>query len=311
MTSITRTALDRCSTKDCPRPKDREWHDEWMERCANGAEHGHRHDQPTHVHFPKKGMGGNNPASRIVAVICWPLHDFVDNGMGGMGVLIMPDGTGWVRFWDLHGNTIVRGPGASSYGGEANQAVVETNLQPLPDEVKACSAQQASPPSPDAPAPFDTWAQRGETIRNAINATPWAFGDWAVMGEDEFGESAWQEISKGFDRRDYQKVRNWIWVARSIPPSERVPSLSWSHHRAVAHLSPLARRVVLREAAAKGLDRDGLQGLLPATGVAKEPAPPLWTLSELREQASGFVATDVRNNGPRYLTAFLDSLEAS
>jgi len=119
MTAVTRTRLDRCSTKDCPYPNDREWHEAWMERCANAIEHGHRHDQPTHAHFPKKGMGGNNPLSKIVAIICWPLHDSVDNGENGMGVAL-----GEVRFWDIHNNTILRGPsqdGASTATGDATR----------------------------------------------------------------------------------------------------------------------------------------------------------------------------------------------
>jgi len=111
MTSITRTALDKCSTKECPFSRDE--HDEWMERCANGKPHGHRQDQPTHAHFPKKGMGGNNPKSRIVAVICWPLHDSVDNGLNGMGITLDE-----VRVWDIHNETILRGPALSGVGEE-------------------------------------------------------------------------------------------------------------------------------------------------------------------------------------------------
>ena len=35
---------------------------------------------PTSQHWPKKGMGGNNPDSRIVARIDLGLHDAIDNG---------------------------------------------------------------------------------------------------------------------------------------------------------------------------------------------------------------------------------------
>ena len=34
----------------------------------------------TSQHWPKKGMGGNNPKSRIVQEICLGLHDAIDNG---------------------------------------------------------------------------------------------------------------------------------------------------------------------------------------------------------------------------------------
>lgn len=154
---------------------------------------------------------------------------------------------------------------------------------------------------------FERWKQQGQTLRNAIHSTPWAFGDWAIVGEDGCGEQAWNEISEGFDKRDYAKVRNWIWVARSIPPTERVPSLSWSHHRAVAHLEREERLAVLTEAAEKGLDRDGLAALLPATTVAKPTTK--WTLDELRERAEGFWYAAAKNNGRRFLAVFLESLE--
>ena len=36
----------------------------------------------THQHRPKKGMGGHNSASKIVALLCWPIHDRLDNAPG-------------------------------------------------------------------------------------------------------------------------------------------------------------------------------------------------------------------------------------
>lgn len=70
--------------------------------CSQAPEHGHRHDQPTHQHIPKKGMGGNNPESKIRAVLCWPMHDRIDNKDWGNGIF-----DGVYRAWDLHNNTII------------------------------------------------------------------------------------------------------------------------------------------------------------------------------------------------------------
>jgi hypothetical protein len=52
-------------------------------------------------------MGGKNAKSKIVAVICWPMHDRIDNSDWGNGVREFP-GRGRVYFaWDLHGNTLI------------------------------------------------------------------------------------------------------------------------------------------------------------------------------------------------------------
>ena len=105
MTSTTRTPLTRCSTKGCPFTPDE--HGEWMEACSRAPEHGHRHDQPSHQHWPKKGMGGNNPKSKIVAVLCWPLHDRIDNKDFGNAVLDLGDRTKLYRVWDYKNETIL------------------------------------------------------------------------------------------------------------------------------------------------------------------------------------------------------------
>ena len=105
MTATTRTPLNRCSRKGCPFTPDE--HDEWMEVCSRAPEHGHRHDEPTHQHFPKKGMGGNNPKSKIVAVLCWPLHDRIDNKDFGNAVLDVGDGTKLYRIFDYKNATIL------------------------------------------------------------------------------------------------------------------------------------------------------------------------------------------------------------
>ncbi len=105
MGAVTLTPLNKCRTKGCPFTPDE--HDEWMDLCSRAPEHGHRHDQPTHQHHPKIGMGGNNPLSKIVAVLCWPFHDRVDNGDFGNDVKEMP-GRGRVYFaWDVHGNKLI------------------------------------------------------------------------------------------------------------------------------------------------------------------------------------------------------------
>ena len=103
--SVTRQSLRfKCSVKDCPWPKDKEIHVPW---CLGIPNVEHWADKPTHQHYPKKGMGGNNPKSRIVAILCVTCHDRIDNTDWGNDVKQFP-GRGRVYFaWDLHGNTLI------------------------------------------------------------------------------------------------------------------------------------------------------------------------------------------------------------
>lgn len=123
---------------DCPFPQQAAWHDEWLERCRSAAPHGHRDDQMTHAHWPKKQMGGNNPKAKVRAYICWPIHDSADNGLFGMGVA-----AGEFRIWDPRNVTVLRGPdGASSDGGDASLRGVAPQAE--------VSEPPPSPPSPGA-----------------------------------------------------------------------------------------------------------------------------------------------------------------
>ncbi|KKK56661.1 hypothetical protein LCGC14_3062260, partial [marine sediment metagenome] len=64
----------KCRVKGCPWPKDAEVHVPWCLHIPR--DHGFG---VTHQHIPKKGMGGNNPESKIRAILCGACHDFVDN----------------------------------------------------------------------------------------------------------------------------------------------------------------------------------------------------------------------------------------
>ncbi len=103
--SVTRQSLRfKCSVKDCPWPKDEAIHVPW---CLGIPDVEHWADKPTHQHHPKKGMGGNNPKSKIVAILCVTCHDRIDNGDWSNDVKDMP-GRGLVYFaQDLHGNTLI------------------------------------------------------------------------------------------------------------------------------------------------------------------------------------------------------------
>jgi len=87
-----------CSTPGCPAPNDAAWHEPWCRaikghKCFGGA---------THQHWPKKGMGGHNPAARIVACLCAGMHDAVDNGFKyGNAVILDGEGREVYRLWEV------------------------------------------------------------------------------------------------------------------------------------------------------------------------------------------------------------------
>lgn len=61
----------------------------------------------------------------------------------------------------------------------------------------------------------------------------WAVGDVVGFSQDKWGEKKYTQVAAQVEM-DYGDLRNCIWVARKIPPSYRIPGLSWSHHRIVA-----------------------------------------------------------------------------
>ncbi len=150
----------RCKTKGCPFTPDD--HGEWMALCRQAPEHGHRDDQLSHQHLPKKGMGGHNQRSRIVAILCWPMHDRIDNGDWGNSVVTtFEDGKKIeiYRAWDLHNKTIIErvingalSDGAEARGGSKGQVEYRprkpeiAGSSPAPDKSSASSLKEEIEP---------------------------------------------------------------------------------------------------------------------------------------------------------------------
>src|SRR3990170_1065917 len=84
----------RCTVEGCPWPDDP--HIPW---CGGIPDHGHT-NVATHQHLPKKGMGGRNPKSKIVALLCPAMHDLVDNGTRYKNEVIEWEWRRFYRLWD-------------------------------------------------------------------------------------------------------------------------------------------------------------------------------------------------------------------
>jgi hypothetical protein len=84
------------------------------------------------------------------------------------------------------------------------------------------------------PLQFALWCQR---------AGPWWIGDLLNSGEDRFGES-FSQMCEG--TLSTEMLNRYASVARRVPIQNRVASLSWSAHAAVARLPlPLQKRLLL------------------------------------------------------------------
>ena len=100
--------------------------------------------------------------------------------------------------------------------------------------------------------PFERWEQIGVSLQQMHRSVNWWVADWLLYGEAHYGQDAYQAVQAATGRGD-ESLSQVVWVARAFPPHTRVPSLSWSHHRAAAELPADERQAVLREAAEQQL----------------------------------------------------------
>ncbi|MBU1480031.1 MAG: hypothetical protein KJ694_22140 [Gammaproteobacteria bacterium] len=144
---------------------------------------------------------------------------------------------------------------------------------------------------PPANLSFDDWDAIGQQLGQVERAIRWLIGDWLNYGERRWGETYAQAI--GDDRFSAQTLYDYAWVARQVPISARTETLSWTHHKYVAHL-PAAEQVVwLKRAEAGGWSSRELQqrlkGALPAGPAPSDngssaPAPaPITSRAELAQ----------------------------
>jgi hypothetical protein len=97
------------------------------------------------------------------------------------------------------------------------------------------------------PLQFALWCQR---------AGPWWIGDLLNAGEDRFGES-FSQICEGVVSAEM--LNRYASVARRVPIDNRVASLSWSAHAAVARLPNELQKRLLIEAERRGWTSEELR----------------------------------------------------
>jgi hypothetical protein len=109
------------------------------------------------------------------------------------------------------------------------------------------------------PLQFALWCQR---------AGPWWIGDLLNAGEDRFGESFWQMCEGTLST---EMLNRYASVARRVPIENRVASLSWSAHAAVARLPRHLQKQLLLDAERYGWSSEELR--VKAREISKKDLP--------------------------------------
>lgn len=116
----------------------------------------------------------------------------------------------------------------------------------------------------------DEMMQLGYQIGGMHAAIQWAAGDYLVECERRFeheAEALMDALGISLESRgQYRRVSEFI------PPAERIDGLSWSHHRAVAHLEPEQRTHYLTEAKEQGWVKRELEAAVKSDLVTQQPA---------------------------------------
>lgn len=82
--------------------------------------------------------------------------------------------------------------------------------------------------------PFAEWTDLGRRLAHVADGSAWALGDWIVYGQKAYGHR--YKLALEATNLDYKTLRNYAWVARSVPPRRRRAGLSFQHHAQVAAL---------------------------------------------------------------------------
>lgn len=103
---------------------------------------------------------------------------------------------------------------------------------------------------------YDEWAGVLRLAEHIEAASPWWVCDAIAYGRARFGEDYTQALPTAEEDPHgvrQSRLKQAAWMAEKYPRNQRVPGLSYTHHRAVAELEPLERQALLREAAEQHL----------------------------------------------------------
>jgi len=104
---------------------------------------------------------------------------------------------------------------------------------------------------------INSWLKIGELLRGVTKSIQFWIGDWVLFGESRFGEM----YSQGLGDKEFTKqyISDVKYVSKHVSPENRVESLSFEHHRAIAPLPPEKQREWLSRAFKGGLSARALR----------------------------------------------------
>src|SRR2546428_9752424 len=91
---------------------------------------------------------------------------------------------------------------------------------PTPDLIVSSFRLQKNGLTPIGKPTFDEWVSCGLFIQDAEQSVQFWIGDWLVFGEKTYGKVQYDQAIQ-HTGLDYQTLRNYKWVATSVPLSLR------------------------------------------------------------------------------------------
>lgn len=107
---------------------------------------------------------------------------------------------------------------------------------------------------------MDEWMKIGSALKRFYSANKWWVGDWLNFGESKYGETYAQAMEE--TGMQYDTLKNYKWVAHSVPNVIRNDNLSFSHHYMIARFDPKEQKALLEIADQEKMTRDQFKAFL-------------------------------------------------
>lgn len=105
---------------------------------------------------------------------------------------------------------------------------------------------------------WEEWQAFFDGMQHIEDAIQWNIGDALVHVEIQYGEAA-NQLTANYQDHEYDKLRQYRWVAQNIKYVNRLTYLSWTHHLQVASLMPKEQKRWLRMAIKKKWSKSQLR----------------------------------------------------
>jgi len=121
----------------------------------------------------------------------------------------------------------------------------------------------------DASLPVESWSALIAHLGRLEAGIPWWIGDALVFGEHAYGSKYADAVEA--TGRSLKTLKNYAWVARSVPSENRDANQPWRMYREIARLTPPEQRDWLARAKAKNWTVDDLRRELVAAKHHEKP----------------------------------------